>query len=166
MLKNKVLVVLAVASSISPVFASKTSAPQLVAADLQCISINSPIGFASKSATVDSNSIQVGSPSALVENLSNNPSASEKNDYSNNWNSAISDASVNLQRMPNGGLNGTITLTEIRKNIANAELQQKYGTAPVCVTGMALSLSHAEDKLDGGDIMLYLNTGDSINIEL
>jgi hypothetical protein len=170
MLKNKVLVLLTVASSISSAFAAKTSSPQVVAAGAasQCISMNSQITFVAKNATVDSNSIQAGSQPALVDNLSNNSGALEKSDYSNSWNSAPSDASVNLQKMPNGGLNGSIVLTEIRKNLANAELQQKYGSASssVCVTGIALSLIHADDALDGGNIMLYLNTGDSIDLQL
>jgi hypothetical protein len=165
---KKLLLPLLAVCIVSSAFAEEKPASQLIAVAPQCISFNSPISFVAKGALIDSNRIEAGVNGSSIENLSNSAIVRNNGDYSNKWNTAVSDATLALKKSSNGDLKATVVLTELRKAVANLEFQQKYedAAASVCVTSVALSVNHGDDKLVGGTMELYLNTGEFITLDL
>jgi hypothetical protein len=154
---KKFLLPLLVVATVSSAFAAKNS---LIAVEPQCVSIDSPISFVAKDAAIDDSSIGA-SP---INNLSNGSLVNGASDFSNRWNSAISDATLDLQKAPNGDLKGTIALTDLRKEVADAELQGT-GMQGACVTSIALSVLHGDGNIEGGTALLSLSTGEFINLQ-
>jgi hypothetical protein len=154
---KKFLLPLLVVASVSSAFAAKDS--QLTAVEPLCISIDSPISFVAKDAVIDTTSVYAPS----INRLSNSAAVAGSSDYSNRWNSAPSDATLDLQKASNGDLNGTVVLTELRKQTVDLELQSS-GMPAACVTSIALSVLHGNKDLVGGTAVLNLSTGQSINL--
>lgn len=136
--------------------------------------------------------------------------------YSNGWNTAVSDAYVGVNMAPIGGtttsyggygassysVSGALTMTQTRWNLIVEELELKYpygytgaygttgspygygyGTTPafaagqippgICISEIAFdliwgpaSLPGYSGYLEGGQIILYLNTQDTITLQL
>jgi len=156
---NKILLSLLALSATSSAFA----ADSLIGVKESCISIDEPISFVVKEAFITSTTIEVDGSSAAVE-LSNGSLIRGKGEYSNKWNTHVSDATLALKVGKNGtDLKGTIKLTDLRKEVANMELQN--GGIPACITGMTFSVNHGGKYLVGGRIQLFLDNTDS-SIEL
>jgi hypothetical protein len=74
-----------------------------------------------------------------------------------------SDATLDLQKASNGDLNGTVVLTELRKQTVDLELQNA-GMPAACVSSIALSVLHGNSDLVGGTALLNLSNGAIINL--